>query len=124
MAKYGLFINLDYANKPADECAKIWGIIMDAMAQNGFQFEKRAFVINSEKNTDEIAHFVVQLFDQIQMNLPDLHIYSYLADCFILLLDECKDIKQPDTSNSILVEDVNLDELDASGIEYNALFKR
>ncbi len=121
--KYGLFINLDYANKPADECSNIWGIIMDTMTQNGFSFEKRAFVIISEKSSDEIAQFVVHLFDQIQMNSPNLHIYNYLADCFILTLDDCKDIKQPDTSNSILVEDVNLDDLDAAGIEYNTLFK-
>lgn len=121
--KYGLFINLDYANKPADECANIWDIIMDTMTHNGFTFKKRAFVITSEKNLDEIARFVVQLFDQVQMNSPNLHIYSYLADCFILTLDDWKDIKQPDTSNSILVEDVNLDELDAAGIKYNTLFK-
>ena len=122
--KYGLFINLDYAHKFTDDCSKIWEIIKDSMTQNGFLFEKRAFVIQSEKNSEEIANYVVQLFDQIQINSPDLHIYSYLTDCFILNLDQCKDIKQPDTSNSILVEDVNMYELDAAGIQYNTLFKK
>ena len=121
--KYGLFINLDYANKPAEECSNIWGVITDVMMHNGFSFEKRAFVINSEKNLEDIANFVVYLFDQIQINSPDLHIYNYLADCFILTLDKCKDVKLPDTSNSILVEDVDLDDLDAACIQYNTLFK-
>jgi len=53
--EFGLFVNLDYAHKSQDECADIWHLIMNAMIKYGFSFEKRAFVIITEKNRDEIA---------------------------------------------------------------------
>ena len=118
--KFGVFINLDYAHKTKNDCSLIWQKIMDKMANNGFSFEKRAFVIHSEKNAQELSLDVRILFDEIQAEQNN--IYNYIVDCYILNLDNCTDLTLPDTSDSIDVEDISLEELDALGIEYNLLF--
>ena len=121
--RYGLFINLDYKNRSSQECSLIWDIIKTTFDEQGFLFEKRIFVFTSEHDIEQVSNLVVQLLDQIQINSPELHIYNYLSDCFILSLDECKDIKRPDTSNTIMVEDLNPEDLKLIEMEYQDLFK-
>lgn len=115
--KFGLFINLDYAHKSDSECALIWQQIRDKMSANGFTFEKRAFVLNSEISSEELSSKVRALLNEILTQQPQL--YSYIADCYILNFDDCTDLTLPDTSDSIDVEDISLEELDALGITYH-----
>ena len=111
--KFGLFINMDYANKPKDECFIIWEVISDVMLKNNFSFNKRVFVFETEKNSHELSETVRKLFDDIHKEHPDL--YSYIADCYILNFDGCNNLLLPDTSNTIEVEHISIDEI--SGFE-------
>lgn len=120
--KFGLFINLDYAFKPEDECSLVWKKIMDKMLKYGFSFQKRAFAIITEKTSGEVSIDVRSLLDEIQAEQND--IFSYISDCYILNIDNCNDLTLPDTSNSIDVEDISLQDLDAIGIEYDLLLKK
>ncbi len=118
---FALFVNLDYAHKPQAECAQIWQSILDTMLGNGFLFRKRAFVISTEKTRDEIAMDVRHLFDEIQSRQANF--YSYIIDCFILNYENCNDLTFPDTSDSIQVEDISLEDLNKIGVDYDLLFK-
>jgi len=120
--KFGLFVNLDYAHKAQSECSMVWQKILDTLLQYGFSFQKRAFAINTEKNGDELSLDVRSLFDDIQAKQNDF--YDYIIDCYILNLENCTDLTLPDTSNSIDVEDISLEELDTIGIDYDLLFKK
>jgi len=120
--KFGLFINLDYAHKTDIDCSLVWQKIMDKIVNNGFSFEKRAFVIISEKSSEELSTDVRDLLDELLDEQQDL--FSYIVDCYILNLDNCTDLTLPDTSNSIAVEDISLEELDALGIKYNLPLKK
>lgn len=119
--KFGLFINLDYAHKADDACSLIWQKIRDRAARHGFSFEKRVFVIFSEKSAEQLSADVRVLLDEILIEQDDL--YSYIVDCYILNLDNCTDLTLPDTSGSIDVEDISLDDLDVLGIKYNLPLK-
>lgn len=120
--KFGLFINLDYAHKPTAECTYVWQKIMDKMLHSGFSFQRRAFAISTEKNRDELAHVVRVLLDELQTEQENF--YSFIIDCYILNLENCSDLTLPDTSNSIDVEDITLQDLNTIGIDYELLFKR
>lgn len=120
--KFGLFINLDYAHRPAEECLFIWNKIVDKMLQNGFSFQKRAFTIKTDKDRDEIAMDVRGLLDEIQIEQCDF--YSYIVDCYILNVENYSDLTLPNTSNSIDVEDLSLEDLDALGVGYEMLFEK
>lgn len=120
--EFGLFVNLDYAHKSQSECAQIWKNIMDAMLEYGFLFKKRAFTINTEKSRDEISSDVRTLFDEIQSKQYDF--YSYIIDCYILNLESCNDLTLPDTSSTIEVEDISLNDLNIIGVDYDLLFKK
>lgn len=48
----------------------------------------------------------------------------HLVDCYILNLDNCNDLTLPDTSNSIDVEHINVQDLKATGVKYELLFKK
>lgn len=120
--KFGLFINLDYAHKPTAECSYIWQKIMDTMLHNGFSFQRRAFTIATEKSRDDLAHFVRELLDNLQSEQDNF--YSFIIDCYILNLENCSDLTLPDTSDSIDVEDITLQDLNTIGIDYELLFKR
>ena len=120
--EFGLFVNLDYAHKSEDECALIWQSIMNTMLHYGFIFKKRTFVIKTEKNRDEISIDVRHLFDEIQAEQHDF--YSYIIDCYILNLESCNDLTLPDTSDTIQVEDISLQDLNTIGVDYDLLFKR
>lgn len=115
--KFGVFINLDYAHKSADECSIVWQKVMDLMLSNGFSFEKRVFIINTTSDRDEIATNVRKLLDEIRLDQHDL--YSYINDCYILNFQNCIDLTLPDTSNAIDVEDVSEEDLEALGVEYD-----
>jgi len=119
--KFGLFINLDYAHKPDHDCALVWQKISDKLLNYGFSFQKRAFSINTDKNRDDISSDVRGLFDEIQAEQDDF--FAYIVDCYILNLDNCTDLTLPDTSNSIDVEDISLQDLNTIGIDYDLLFK-
>ncbi len=119
---FGLFINLNYAHKPWDECSLIWQMIMKKMLENGFTFQKRTFQILTEKNSDELSATVRQLFEEIQRDKHNL--YSYLVDCYILNIENCNDLTLPDTSDSIDVEHINVQDLKAAGVKYELLFKK
>jgi len=120
--EFGLFVNLDYAHKSQDECTQVWQLILDAMLEYGFSFQKRAFVIHTEKSRDEISLDVRHLFDEIQITHSSF--YSFIIDCYILNLEGCTDLTLPDTSNTIEVEDISLDDLNINGVDYDLLFKR
>ena len=120
--KFGLFINLDYAHKSHNECSLIWQEIMNKMLKYGFSFNKRTFSFNTEKSSEEISLDVRCLFDEIQAEHHDF--YSYITDCYILNLEGCHDLTLPDTSNSIDVEDISLQDLKAHGVEYDLIFKK
>ena len=120
--KFGLFINLDHAHHPSEECAFIWNKITDKMLQNGFSFQKRAFVIKTDKERNEMAIDIRGLLDEIQMEQHDF--YSYLIDCYMLNVEDCSDLTLPDTSNSIGVEHVSPEDLDKLGVGYEMLFKK
>ncbi|MCU7940253.1 MAG: hypothetical protein KZQ64_07380 [gamma proteobacterium symbiont of Bathyaustriella thionipta] len=119
---FGLFINLDYAHHPSEECSLLWNKIMDKMLLNGFSFQKRAFSIKTDKERIEVAKDVRGLLDEIHMEQSDFH--SYIADCYILNFDNCSDLTLPDTSNSINVEDISMEELNALGVGYEVLFEK
>lgn len=119
--EFGLFVNLDYAHKSKDECALIWQSIMNTMLNYGFSFRKRAFIICTEKNRDEIAVDVRHLFDEIQAGQQDF--YSYITDCYILNYESCNDLTFPDTTDTIEVEDISLEDLNIIGVDYDLLFK-
>ncbi len=120
--EFGLFVNLDYAHKSQDECAQIWHCIMEVLLDYGFLFQKRAFVIHTEKNRDQISLDVRHLFDVIQLEQPNF--YSFIVDCYILNLEGCNDLTLPDTSDTIEVEDISLDDLNIIGVDYDLLFKK
>ena len=120
--EFGLFVNLDYAHKSEDECTLIWQNIMDAMLNYGFSFRKRAFIITTDKNRDEIAMDVRHLFDEIQAGQQNF--YSYITDCYILNYESCNDLTFPDTSDTIEVEDISLEDLNVIGVDYDLLFKQ
>lgn len=120
--KFGLFINLDYAHKSDNDCSLVWQKIMDKIVNNGFSFEKRAFVIISDKKSEELSADVRALLDELLDEQQDL--FSYIVDCYILNLDNCTDLTLPDTSDSIAVEDISLEDLDALGIKYNLPLKK
>lgn len=120
--EFGLFVNLDYAHKSQDECALTWDSIMEAMIEYGFVFKKRTFAIVTEKSRDEISLDVRHLFDAIQLKQQDF--YSFIVDCYILNLEGCNDLTLPDTSDTIEVEDISLDDLNIIGVDYDLLFKR
>ena len=120
--KFGLFINLDYAHKPTAECSYIWQKIMDQMLHNGFSFQRRSFTITTDKNRDDLAHFVRGLLDELQAEQQNF--YGFIIDCYILNLENCSDLTLPDTSDSIDVEDITLQDLNTIGIDYELLFKR
>lgn len=120
--KFGLFINLDYARHPSEECSFIWNKIMDKMLQNGFSFQKRAFSIRTNKERDEVAMEIRELLDEIQIDQHDF--YRYIVDCYILNVENLSDLTLPDTSNSIDVEDISLEDLDALGVGYELLFEK
>lgn len=120
--KYGLFVNLDYAHKPQSECSMVWQKISDTLLQYGFSFQKRAFTINTEKSREALSFDVRALFDDIQAKQNDF--YSHIIDCYILNYEHCTDLTLPDTSNSIDVEDISLEELNTIGIDYDLLFKK
>ena len=120
--EFGLFVNLDYAHKSQDECAQIWNSIMEAMLEYGFSFKKRAFVMTTEKSRDQISLDVRHLFDAIQ--LKQKNFYSFIMDCYILNLAGCNDLTLPDTSDTIEVEDISLDDLNIIGVDYDLLFKQ
>lgn len=120
--KFGLFINLDYAHRPQSECTHVWQKIMDTLLQYGFSFQKRAFAISTEKNREDLSMDIRSLFDDIQAKQNDF--FDYIADCYILDLENCTDLTLPDTSNSIDVEDISLEELNSIGIDYDLLFKK
>ena len=119
--KFGVFVNLDYAHQPHSECSLIWKKIMDDMINYGFLFEKRVFVLITDKSRDEISNGVRALFDTIQKEQPDF--YSYISDSYILNLKDCSDLTLPDTSDSIDVENITFQELNSMGIEYDLLLK-
>lgn len=120
--RFALFINLDYAHKSESECALIWQSIMDTMLNYGFLFRKRAFVITTEKNRDEISVAVRRLFDGLQAEQQ--FFYSYITDCYILNYESCNDLTLPDTSDTIQVEDISLEDLNTIGVDYDLLFKQ
>ena len=120
--EFGLFVNLDYAHKSEDECHLIWQAIMDAMLQYGFAFKKRAFTINTEKDRDDISMDVRHLFDDIQS--VQQNFYSYIIDCYILNLESYNDLTLPDTTDSIEVEAISLQDLNEIGVDYDLLFKQ
>ena len=120
--EFGLFVNLDYAHKSEGECALIWQSIMNTMIHYGFIFKKRTFVIKTEKNRDEISVDVRRLFDEIQAEQHNF--YNYIIDCYILNLESCNDLTLPDTSDTIQVEDISLQDLNTIGVDYDLLFKR
>ena len=120
--EFGLFVNLDYAHKSQAECALVWQSIMDAMLEYGFVFKKRTFSIHTEKNRDEISVDVRALFDQLQAEQQGF--YGYIIDCYILNLETCNDLTLPDTSDTIEVEDISLQDLNTIGVDYDLLFKK
>lgn len=120
--QFGLFVNLDYAHKPQEECHVIWESIAEAMLDYGFIFKRRAFAITSDKNRDEISLDIRHLFDLIQLGEPDF--YNYIVDCYILNVENCNDLTLPDTTESIEVEDISLQDLNTIGVDYDLLFKK
>lgn len=104
--KLGVFINLDYANKSNDECSKIWQKIIYTMLNNGFTVEKRALVINTDKNPDELSMEVRQLFAEIFTKQSDFH--SYITDCYIVNFNDFTDLTFPDTSDNHNIESISL----------------
>jgi hypothetical protein len=104
--KFGVFVNLDYAHKAKSECSIVWNKISAKMLEYGFLFKKRTFAIITEKHSSEVSLDVRRLFDEIQLEQQDF--YSYLTDCYILNLDGCNDLTFPDTSSSIEVEYISL----------------
>ena len=120
--KFGLFINLDHAHHSSEECAFIWKKITDKMLQNGFSFQKRAFVIKTDKERNEMAIDIRGLLEEIQMEQHDF--YSYMVDCYILNVENCSNLTLPDTSDSIDVEHISLEDLDKLGGGYERFFKK
>ncbi|MCU7939090.1 MAG: hypothetical protein KZQ64_06870 [gamma proteobacterium symbiont of Bathyaustriella thionipta] len=120
--KFGVFINLDYAHQSHGECSRVWNKIMDGMISDGFIFQKRVFVIHTDKSRDEVSNDVRNLFDSIQKEQG--HFYSYISDSYILNLKDCSDLTLPDTSNTIDVENITFQELNSMGIDYDSLIKK
>ncbi|WP_198264219.1 hypothetical protein [sulfur-oxidizing endosymbiont of Gigantopelta aegis] len=120
--QFGLFIHLDYAHKPQDDCAMVWQNIMDTMQGYGFDFNKRAFFIDTDKSRDDISQDIRHLFDEIQLVQADF--YSYIMDCYILNYETCSDLTLPDTSETIEVEDISLQDLNTIGVDYDLLFTK
>lgn len=100
--KFGVFINLDYAHKPQNECSIIWQAIMDKMIVFGFSFERRVFSIDTSKSPDEISREVRRLFDEIKQEHND--IYLYITDCFFLNLNSLKEVALPDNNNNFEIQ--------------------
>ncbi len=120
--QFGLFINLDYAHKSQQQCHRVWERITATMLDYGFEFKRRAFAITTDRDRDEISQDVRHLFDRIQLNEPDF--YSYVVDCYILDVENCNDLTLPDTTDSIEVEDISLQDLNTIGVDYDLLFKK
>jgi len=114
---FGLFVNLDYAHKPKKECALIWHMIMDEMLAYGFSIHKRAFTINTDKTRDELSIEVRHVLDKLQLEHMDL--FAYIKDCYIINLAGSEDLTLPDTSESIDVEDISLEDLHDAGIKFD-----
>lgn len=114
--KFGVFINLDYSHKSADKCSFLWQKVMEIMLSHGFTFKKRAFAINTNQNQTEVATHVRKLLDEIRLDQHDLD--SFITDCYILNIEDCNDLTLPDTNNSIDVEDISHEELEALGYKF------
>lgn len=112
--KFGVFVNMNYANKPAGDCVKILDMIKDKLLTKGYSFEKRIFVIHTEKDIKDTSKEVRHFLGEIAMNVKDLH--SYITDCYMLDIKKYADLRLPDTSDSIDVEQISIEDLE--------LFKR
>ncbi|MDX2504608.1 MAG: hypothetical protein QNL62_09050 [Gammaproteobacteria bacterium] len=119
--RFGVFINLDYAHNHQDECSLVWQKIMAKMHENGFSFEKRTFVISTNKNPNELSMDLRRLFDEILTRQHDF--YSFISECYVLNCASYTDLTLPDTSKTIAVKDLSLEDLDALGVEYKLLFE-
>lgn len=118
--KFGVFINLDYCRHSSEDCSFLWQNITEKMYEKGFLFEKRIFTIRTDIECDEISIVIRGLLNEIQMEQHDL--YSFIADCFILNFDNYNDLTLPDTSDSINVEDISIEDLNALGIEHKIIY--
>jgi hypothetical protein len=107
--KFGIFINMNYAAKPAGDCAKILEKIKQRFLSNGYSFEKRVFVINTDKDIKNTSIEVRHLLSDIAKEFEDLH--NYVSDCYMLDIKKYADLKLPDTSDSIDVEQIILEDL-------------
>lgn len=111
--KFGVFINMNYADKPAGDCIKILDKIKHKLLLNGYSFEQRVFVIHTEQNIKDSAKKVRQSLAEISMDVKDLH--SYITDCYMLDIQKYADLKLPDTSDSIDVEQISIEDLELFG---------
>jgi pyruvate-formate lyase-activating enzyme len=115
--KFGIFVNMNYTDKPAGDCIKILNKIKDKLLSKGYTFEKRVFVIRTEKDIKDAAKDVHHLLAEIAIEVKNLH--SYLTDCYMLDIEKYADLKLPDTSESIEVEQITLDDLVIKGVRVN-----
>jgi hypothetical protein len=120
--KFGLFINLNYAHHPHNECNLVWKKLQSHLSKAGFVFEKRYFAMTTDKSRDDLVEISRQVLDDLQNEIENL--YSYLNDCYVVNLNTSSDLMLPDTSTSIDVEDISTDELNALGVEYDSLIKK
>ncbi len=107
--KFGVFINMNYTVKPSGDCIKVLAKIKEKLLVKGYSFEKRIFMKNTEMDLKETAKEVRHLLADIAREVKDLH--TYVTDCYMLDIKKYADLKLPDTSNSIDVEQITLEDL-------------
>ena len=108
--RIGVFINMNYAQH-SDQCKPVWEKIMKSMRSYGFFFQKRVFVIMTDKSRDDIAEDVKVLFKIVSLEHEDC--LKYIAECYISDFTDCYDMTLPDTNNSIDVELLTSEQLDS-----------
>jgi len=113
--KFGLFVNLNYASKPKEECSLIWEKITDKMLDNGFAFDRRAFIINTDQNMAELKISIKVLLDEIQKEQTNF--YGFIMDCFLLDVKSCNDLILPYTIDSIEVKHIGIEDFEGAMAE-------
>ena len=110
--KFGVFINMNYTEKPTEDCVKILDKIKHQLLNNGYSFEKRVFVINTENDLKDTSIQVRHILSELAADIKNLH--TYVSDCYMLDIKKYSDLKLPDTSDSIDVEQISLESMELS----------
>lgn len=102
---YGIVINLDYENNPADTCKFLWQEINDRMLKAGFNRDGRIFTISlPEKEACDRARKVVDSIED-HLEYHRKHLHKYMTDFYGFPLQHRTNLLLP-PADSIVLEEI------------------